>query len=79
MVASNFRGLSSRVTTIFFSLPLLDSSFISVWFKEKKAISEPEIKAELIRSRMNTIPFKKRVKSKEANSKNKGSGSGSKV
>jgi hypothetical protein len=58
---------------------LLDSWFISVWSKEKKAISEPEINAELISSRINTIPFKARIISKEASRKNKCSGSGSKV
>ena len=79
IVANNFLGFSSNVTTMFFSFLLLESSFISFWFKEKKAISEPEIKAELIKSKIKIIPFIAAIRSKEAMSKNKGSGSGSKV
>ena len=78
MVANNLRGFFSKLTTIFFSFPLLESSFILVWFREKKAISEPEIKAELISNKIKTIASIAIIVSKEVNRENKGSGSGSK-
>jgi hypothetical protein len=79
MVANNFRGFFSKLTTTFSSLPLLESSFILVWFREKKAISEPEIKAELISNKIKTMAFTAIIASKEVSRENKGSGSGSKV
>ena len=79
IVANSFRGFLSKLTTMFSSFPLLESSLILVWFREKKAISEPEIKAELINNKIKITAFKAVVVSKEASSENKGSGSGSKV
>ncbi len=79
MVANNLRGFFNKLTTIFSSFPLLESSFILVWFREKKAISEPEIKAELISNKIKTIASIAIIVSKEVNRENKGSGSGSKV
>ena len=54
MVASSFFGLSNNFTTKLFPLVFSVCWSNCVWESEKKAISDPEIKAEQINRNTNT-------------------------
>lgn len=76
MVASNFLGCSSNLLTISFLPDVLSAESRSVFEREKKATSDPDMRAEQIKSTKSAIKPIVNGQSMEI-AKNKLDGSGS--